>query len=134
MAWGSFSISSRTTWRLAAVTTPGGSIPSNGGEELPFAAYFDINWDAARADLKGRVLLGVLGDQYGVILEQGGIELHLDPVEGSFSAWYFDHRFPISPRSYATILEAGGGPLAGLARDFAAIRSSAAVAARERAA
>jgi (1->4)-alpha-D-glucan 1-alpha-D-glucosylmutase len=104
------------------------------GEESPFAAYFDINWDAVRDDLKSRVLLGVLGDQYGVILEQGGIELRLDPAEGSFSAWYFDHRFPISPRSYAAILEVGGPPLAGLARDFAAIGSCAPAAARERAA
>ena len=104
------------------------------GEESPFAAYFDINWDAARADLKGRVLLGVLGDQYGVILEEGGIELRLDLGEGSFSAWYFDHRFPISPRSYVTILEAGGAPLAGLARDFAALASCPPKGARERAA
>lgn len=103
------------------------------GEESPFAAYFDINWDAAREDLKGRVLLPVLGDQYGVILERGDIELRLDRTEGSFSAWYYDHRFPISPRSYAAILDAGGGPLAGLAREFAAIRSCTPAAARERA-
>jgi (1->4)-alpha-D-glucan 1-alpha-D-glucosylmutase len=103
------------------------------GEESPFAAYFDINWDAARADLKGRVLLPVLGDQYGAILEQGGIELRLDPAEGSFSAWYFDHRFPISPHSYAAILEAGGGPLADLARDFAATKSCPPAVARGRA-
>ncbi len=90
------------------------------GEESPFAAYFDINWDAARIDLKDKVLLPVLGDQYGAILEQGGIELRLDPIEGSISAWYFDHRFPISPRSYATIFEAGEEPLAELAQDFKA--------------
>ena len=42
-----------------------------------------------------------LGDQYGVILEKGEIELRFDPAEGSFSAGYFEHRFPISPRSYA---------------------------------
>jgi (1->4)-alpha-D-glucan 1-alpha-D-glucosylmutase len=103
------------------------------GEESPFAAYFDINWDAARDDLKGRILLGVLGDQYGVILEQGDIELRLDPGEGSFSAWYFDHRFPISPHCYAPILEAGGPPLSGLAADFAAIKLHTPTAARERA-
>ncbi len=54
--------------------------------------------------------------------------------EGSFSAWYFDHRFPISPRSYAAILAAGGEALAGPARDFAAIAKLAAAPARERAA
>ena len=46
------------------------------------------------------------------------------PTEGSFSAWYFEHRFPISPRSYATILKAGGEPLAGLAADFAALEDA----------
>jgi (1->4)-alpha-D-glucan 1-alpha-D-glucosylmutase len=103
------------------------------GEESPFAAYFDINWDAARPDLKNRVLLPVLGDQYGAILEQGGIELRFDPAEGSFSAWCFDHRFPISPRSYVAILEAAGGSLAKIAEDFAAVRGCRPTVARERA-
>ena len=102
------------------------------GEQSPYAAYFDINWDASRPDLKGRVLLPVLGDQYGVILEEGGIELRLDPAEGSFSAWYYDHRFPISPRSYAAILEAGRGPLTGLAREFAAATFGRPATARDR--
>ena len=57
------------------------------GQDSPFAAYFDIKWDAGRTDLKGRVLLPVLGDQYGVILENGEISLRFDPQEGSFSAW-----------------------------------------------
>jgi (1->4)-alpha-D-glucan 1-alpha-D-glucosylmutase len=91
------------------------------GRESPFASYFDINWDAIRPDLKGRVLLPVLGDHYGVILEKGEIALRFDREEGSFSTWYYEHRFPISPRSYALILEAGGEPLAGLAREFSAI-------------
>ena len=102
------------------------------GEQSPFARYFDINWHALRPDLEGRVLLPVLGEQYGVILERGEITLRFDPEEGSFSAWYFDHRFPISPLSYATIL-GGGELLAALAREFAGIASRPAVAARERA-
>jgi (1->4)-alpha-D-glucan 1-alpha-D-glucosylmutase len=104
------------------------------GQESPFAAYFDINWDAIRPDLKGRVLLPVLGDHYGVILEKGEIALRFDRAEGSFSAWYFEHRFPISPRSYALILEAGGAALAGLAHEFLAIVEFRADSARARAA
>jgi (1->4)-alpha-D-glucan 1-alpha-D-glucosylmutase len=104
------------------------------GQESPFAAYFDINWDAIRPDLKGRVLLPVLGDHYGVILEKGEIRLRFDCEEGSFSAWYFEHRFPISPRSYASILEAGGEPLAGLAREFLVLGEFEGDSARERAA
>ena len=103
------------------------------GPDSPFSNYFDINWHPARADLEGRVLLPVLGDQYGVILEQGEIALRFDPAEGSFSAWYFDHRFPISPRSYAAILAAGGEALAAPARDFAAITKLSPPAAREKA-
>ena len=104
------------------------------GQDSPFAAYFDVKWDAGRTDLKGRVLLPVLGDQYGVILENGEISLRFDPQEGSFSAWYFDHRFPISPRCYRTVLAAGGEPLSGLASEWATIEAGAGDGVRERAA
>ncbi|MBV9861307.1 MAG: malto-oligosyltrehalose synthase [Alphaproteobacteria bacterium] len=102
------------------------------GRESPFAAYFDINWDAPRADLKNRVLLPVLGDQYGVILEKGEIALRFDAAEGSISAWYFDHRFPISPRSYPRVLEEGGPALRRWVDDFAALRKLSGAQVRER--
>jgi malto-oligosyltrehalose synthase len=104
------------------------------GRASPFAVYFDINWEPIRPDMRGRVLLPVLGDHYGIILEEGGIALRFDREEGSFSAWYYEHRFPISPRSYATILEAGGERLAGLAGQFATLDGCSARNARERAA
>jgi (1->4)-alpha-D-glucan 1-alpha-D-glucosylmutase len=104
------------------------------GRESPFAAYFDINWDAIRPDLKGRVLLPVLGDHYGLILEKGEIALRFDVETGTFSAWYFSHRFPISPRCYAIILEAGGEPLAPLAGEFLTLREFRPDSVRERAA
>ena len=92
------------------------------GEASPYAHYFDINWDAARADLKERVLLPVLGDQYGAVLEAGEIALHFDRQEGSFSFRYYEHRFPVSPLSYAEILAAGGAALAALTGEFAALK------------
>src|SRR6516162_6191204 len=92
------------------------------GGDSPFAEYFDINWDATRPDLKGRVLLPVLGDQYGVVLENGEIELRFDAEEGSFSAWYFEHRLPISPRTYPSILTAGGEMLSEFGCAFATLR------------
>ena len=91
------------------------------GRDSPFSAYFDINWDATRPDLKGRVLLPVLDDQYGAVLERGEVELRFDAEEGSFSAWYFDHRWPISPRTYPSILMAGGETLSGLSCAFATL-------------
>lgn len=92
------------------------------GEVSPYARYFDINWDAARPDLKGRVLLPVLGDQYGAILEKGEIQIRFDAEAGSFSFCYYDHRFPVSPLGYSTILTAGGAPLGTLANEFAVLK------------
>src|SRR5258707_1162336 len=91
------------------------------GWDSPFAEYFDINWQATRPDLKERVLLPILGDQYGVVLENGEIEVRFDAELGSFSAWYFTHRLPISPHTYPSVLTQGGKPLAQLASDFGAL-------------
>jgi (1->4)-alpha-D-glucan 1-alpha-D-glucosylmutase len=101
------------------------------GKASPFAPFFDINWDAARPDLKGRVLLAVLGGQYGETLEKGEICLSFDAAAGSFAAGYFEHRFPISPPTYAVILEAGGELLRGLADKFATLAAAPVSVARD---
>ena len=36
--------------------------------------------------------------------KSGEIELRYDADEGSFSAWYFEHRLPIAPERYSEIL------------------------------
>ncbi len=50
------------------------------------------------------MLLPILGSSYGEALEQGQIELRFDPQEGSFSAWYYEHRLPIAPERYSEML------------------------------
>lgn len=72
------------------------------GPSSPFASFFDIDWWPPKADLAGKVLLPVLGDQYGIVLENQQIQLTYD--EGAFHAHYYDVRLPIAPRSYAQIL------------------------------
>jgi (1->4)-alpha-D-glucan 1-alpha-D-glucosylmutase len=94
------------------------------GEASPYAHYFDINWYDGRPDLMGRVLLPVLGDQYGVILEAGEIALRFDRDQGSFSFWYYEHRFPVSPLCYGRILAAGGPVLQELTAEFIAARGA----------
>lgn len=74
------------------------------GEASPHAASFDIDWDMLPYRAKGGVLLPILGTSYGSALEKGDIELRYDADEGSFSAWYFDHRLPIAPERYSEIL------------------------------
>jgi (1->4)-alpha-D-glucan 1-alpha-D-glucosylmutase len=74
------------------------------GERSPHARFFDIDFKANRRGLRGKVMIPVLGDQYGKVLESGQIELKFDGPSGTFSAWYHDHRFPIDPRDYHQIL------------------------------
>lgn len=84
------------------------------GPASPHAASFDIDWDQLPYRARGGVLLPILGSSYGEALEKGEIELRYNPGEGSFSAWYFEHRLPIAPQRYSEILraivrEAGAG-------------------------
>ena len=53
------------------------------------ADYFDIDWDPQSEELRGKVLLPILGDQYGNVLEHGDLKLAFDRDAGTFSLWYF---------------------------------------------
>jgi (1->4)-alpha-D-glucan 1-alpha-D-glucosylmutase len=79
------------------------------GRASPYATWFDIDWEPAEARLRGHVLLPFLGQQYGVELESGNIALRLDRRDGSLSAWYHHHRFPIAPRHYPQVLHPASG-------------------------
>ena len=74
------------------------------GPASPHAASFDIDWDILPYRARAGVLLPIIGSSYGEALEKGEIELRYDPGEGSFSAWYFEHRLPIAPERYGEIL------------------------------
>ena len=100
------------------------------GEASPYAQFFDIDWRPAEESLKGKVLLPVLGDRYGTVLENGELRLHYLPQEGAFSVFYYEHRFPVSPRHYPEILRRGtelvppAEPLLRpIIREFAALKS-----------
>ncbi len=74
------------------------------GPASPHAVSFDIDWDILPYRTRPGVLLPILGSSYGEALEKGEIELRYDAAEGSFSAWYFEHRLPIAPERYGEIL------------------------------
>jgi (1->4)-alpha-D-glucan 1-alpha-D-glucosylmutase len=74
------------------------------GPASPHAVSFDIDWDQLPYRARGGVLLPIIGSSYGEALEKGDIELRYDPEEGSFSAWYFEHKLPIAPERYSEIL------------------------------
>src|SRR5215471_12215412 len=72
------------------------------GRASIYANYFDIDWDPVKEELKNKVLLPVLGDQYGAVRERGELKLAFE--EGGFFLGYFDRTFPIAPRQYAKVL------------------------------
>jgi (1->4)-alpha-D-glucan 1-alpha-D-glucosylmutase len=74
------------------------------GPASPHAVSFDIDWDILPYRARGGVLLPIIGSFYGQALEKGEIELRYNGDEGSFSAWYFEHRLPIAPERYSEIL------------------------------
>ena len=80
------------------------------GRASSHAETFDIEWNPAQPEMAGRVLLPVLGDHFGKILEAGELQLHFDPEHGEFGLRYWDHRFPIDPSSYPEILWALPAP------------------------
>ena len=66
------------------------------GQDSPYAQHFDIDWDPPTRRLRGSVLLPVLGDHYGRVLESG--ELHLERgKEDALVARYYEHVAPLSP-------------------------------------
>jgi (1->4)-alpha-D-glucan 1-alpha-D-glucosylmutase len=72
------------------------------GPSSPFARYFDIDWNARTPELAGKVLLPVLGDQYGCVLEAGELKLVYD--HGQFRVEYYENWFPCAPGSTAAVL------------------------------
>lgn len=56
--------------------------------------------------LQNKLLIPVLGDHYGNILERRELRLKFDADSGEFSVYYYHHRFPIDPRTYPLILNA----------------------------
>jgi (1->4)-alpha-D-glucan 1-alpha-D-glucosylmutase len=69
------------------------------GPSSRYSSFFDVEWHTGHVD---KVLLPILGDQYGVELEAGKISLAREG--GRFVVRYFDHRNPMAPRSLGSIL------------------------------
>ncbi len=67
-----------------------------------YAHYFDIDWRPVNRALDDKVLLPVLGDHYGRVLEAG--ELELVYWHGDFYLHYYEHQFPLTPETYVDIL------------------------------
>jgi (1->4)-alpha-D-glucan 1-alpha-D-glucosylmutase len=75
----------------------------NGPSSL-WASHFDVTWDPPEEKLRNTVLIPILGDHYGRVLDAGQITLAHD--RGTFTVHYFDHVLPVAPRSLSGLLAA----------------------------
>jgi (1->4)-alpha-D-glucan 1-alpha-D-glucosylmutase len=77
------------------------------GPSSPAAIFFDVDWSPVKAELHAKLLLPILGNQYGSVLERG--ELQLAFRDGLLVLRYFEQMLPINcreaPRVYSTAVE-----------------------------
>ena len=110
--------SSRTTWPADPANRWWWDVLENGPASR-YARFFDIDWDGAGDRSRFTVLVPVLGDQYGRVLEAG--ELGIGAARGDFRVRYHDMSCPCrrgrlgellaaaARRGGSTIGGAGGG-------------------------
>ncbi len=74
------------------------------GPSSEYAEFFDVDWDPPESKLRNTVLIPILGDQYGRVLEAG--ELKLEREGGKFVIRYHEHAYPAAPASVAGLVAA----------------------------
>ncbi len=75
------------------------------GQASIYAEFFDIDWHPLKEELHGKVLVPVLNDHYGVVLENGDLKLNFNQERGEFGISFHEHRFPLDPKEYPRILQ-----------------------------
>jgi (1->4)-alpha-D-glucan 1-alpha-D-glucosylmutase len=72
------------------------------GPGSTFARYFDVDWNPPNPALKDRVLLPILGDQFGRVLEKQ--ELRVSYRDGAFYLHYWETQLPVATRTSSRVL------------------------------
>jgi (1->4)-alpha-D-glucan 1-alpha-D-glucosylmutase len=88
------------------------------GRSSEYADFFDIDWEPPTGGLRNKVLLPVLGGQFGEELEAGRLQVVRNG--GRFWLAYYERRFPLALESYAALLGEASRALQLLETDAAA--------------
>ncbi|TVP53799.1 MAG: malto-oligosyltrehalose synthase [Halomonadaceae bacterium] len=72
------------------------------GPSSRYARFFDVDWMASEERWPNKVMLPVLGDHYGRILEDRQLQLNQD--NGVFTLHYHKHTFPLDCSSLGALL------------------------------
>jgi (1->4)-alpha-D-glucan 1-alpha-D-glucosylmutase len=94
------------------------------GPSSHFASYFDVEWEPPEARLRNTVLIPILSDHYGRVLEAG--ELQIVRRGAEFHVRYGENTYPVSPSSLGPLLgraarQAGSDALGYLADAFSSL-------------
>jgi (1->4)-alpha-D-glucan 1-alpha-D-glucosylmutase len=91
------------------------------GPSSQYAAYFDVDWFPQQEKLHNRVLMPILGDHYGRVIDAKEIRIERDG--GSFQVRYAEHLLPLAPPTLDEILSKAadktGSDLLAFAADIA---------------
>jgi len=79
-------------WRSVLANGPSSSV----------SEYFDVDWNPVNSNLHGKVLLAILGGQYGDVLESGDLKIAYH--DGEFCLLYGDYNLPLNPRQMKVLL------------------------------
>jgi (1->4)-alpha-D-glucan 1-alpha-D-glucosylmutase len=71
------------------------------GRASQYSGYFDIDWEPLKTDMQNKLLLPILGDQYGEALENKQLQVQFE--DGRAIVAYFDHKMPLAPRTLALL-------------------------------
>lgn len=77
------------------------------GPSSRYASYFDVDWESSDERWPNKVLLPVLDDHYGRVLEAG--ELRLVRRDSLFTLQYHEQVFPVDPSSLDVLLGRAAG-------------------------
>src|SRR5580698_8462300 len=72
------------------------------GTSSRYASFFDIDWQPQEERLRDKVLVPILGDQYGRVLKSGGIKVLRDGT--TFQVECAGQTLPVAPPSLPVIL------------------------------
>ena len=72
------------------------------GASSRYASFFDIDWQPYEERLRNKVLVPVLADQYGRVLQAGGIQVVR--YGNSFQVECAEQKLPVAPQSLPVIL------------------------------
>jgi (1->4)-alpha-D-glucan 1-alpha-D-glucosylmutase len=73
------------------------------GHASQYSEYFDIDWKPLKAAMRNKLLLPILGDQYGAELEAKHIQLSIE--DGRALVHYYDHTMPVAPRTLPILFD-----------------------------